>query len=119
MLSPKGENHMKFLKLLLTKIWRWFVLNNDIISIKFAMHGLTSVELDLVEKCLAAGLIKDEIIYILKQRRLKSELRKLLKDSGYSDSEIDEIMKQYKDEISNLKSADEIFKKIKSINTPK
>ena len=40
MLSPKGENHMNFLKLLLAKIWRWFVLNNDIISIKFAMHGL-------------------------------------------------------------------------------
>ena len=118
MLSPKGENHMKFLKLLLTKIWRWFVLNNDIISIKFAMHGLTLDEVNLVGKWLTAGLTKDEIIYILKQRRLKSELRKLLKDSGYSDSEIDEIMKQYKDEISNLKSADEILKKIKSTHKP-
>ena len=109
---------MKFLKLLLTKIWRWFVLNNDIISIKFAMHGLTLDEVNLVGKWLTAGLTKDEIIYILKQRRLKSELRKLLKDSGYSDSEIDEIMKQYKDEISNLKSADEILKKIKSTHKP-
>jgi hypothetical protein len=110
---------MKLLKSLLTRIWRWLVLNKDIISIKFALHGLSAEELPLAEQWLAAGLTIDEIVLIFKKRRLKKELRDLLKKAGFTDDQIKEIFKEFKEEIENSTSANDVLKQIKSKYAPK
>ena len=110
---------MKWFKLFLTKVWRWFVLNKKITSIKFAMHGLNAKELELLEKLFAADLTVDEIIHLFKNRRLKNKLVQQLKDAGYTDSQIEEILKEYKNEILFGKAAEEILKEIKSKHSPK
>lgn len=104
---------MKWLRNFFKYIRKWFMNRKIIDQLSIALGGLNAIERKLVDKWLD-DQSKDEIFLILSCRRLKNKLIILLKDAGYSESNIIEIFEKFK--YKTDEKLEEAFKRITAKN---